>query len=268
MEKINIISEINDSEQFYSTVKATPNEKVRASITINRNKKLYDSIIREFQELESTLAFCGGLRKINWNEAKDKLLFDTEEERQKAQIYGVQLMKDYPEQIISVTPEQLKQIVITKDKYTSLTIPKSFFREGKNDFTSLKYINAFYNFYFVLESLCGNGKTKNSQVEKEFKSSAHLRTFLDNFIENMLPKEQRHMDKITEMLKFRNKKLSVDSIIELIVKTRGDLHHFVNNPRKVQGTPFNHQEFETIAWIMLGVSVFVISQKIAEINQK
>ena len=78
-----------------------------------------------------------------------------------------------------------------------------------------------------------------------------------------------HHAKLTKMLKQRNMSLGVDAILELIVKTRGDLHHFTGNPNKpVQGTPFNHREFRTISFIVMGLALHSILFRVVEINQK
>jgi len=267
LKSIKIIMPVKNPNLFYSSVEPSPNKGIKLNITIQRDNQLSESIIREFQELESTLSFNGSLRKIYWNEPKEDLIFDNEEERKKAQIYGTHFSKSYPITRMVITPEQLAQIIGTKDRYASLSALKSFFREGKNEFEDFRYINAFFNFYFVLEGVYGNGKTKNVQVEHEFNNSKEFVDCINKFIRNNLIPDMRHYKNIEAMLKHRNKKVNEEGIIHLLVSTRGELHHFANNPNKVQGTPFNHEYFESIAWMTLGFAVFAIAQKIVEINQ-
>ncbi|MBT4539739.1 hypothetical protein HOC32_05615, partial [Candidatus Woesearchaeota archaeon] len=267
LHKIKIIAVVIKSEEFYSEIIQTPGERISGKITINRDKRLYDELIKEFQELESILAFNGNLKKIFWDTPKDEVICENEDEREKVGLFSSHWQKEYPDPIKQIDEEILTDIIATKEKYSYLTIPKAFWREGNNEFKEFRYINAFFNFYFILEGLYGNGNTKNNLVEKALKESNEFRGFVEFIIES-LKKNQRHLNKINEMLKFRNKILSVDNIISLIVSTRGDLHHFMNNPNKVQGTPFNHKEFETIAWVTLGIAVRTILQKIIEINTK
>jgi hypothetical protein len=54
----------------------------------------------------------------------------------------------------------LSELIDVKDRYSSMIVLIAFFREGKNDYIEQKFINAFFNFYFVLEGMFGNGKTK------------------------------------------------------------------------------------------------------------
>jgi hypothetical protein len=38
-------------------------------------------------------------------------------------------------------------------------------------------------------------------------------------------------------------------LIELLVRTRGNLHHFQNNPNREQGSPLVHDKYEGIAYL-------------------
>ncbi len=267
LSSIKIVAVVRNPDKFHSVIKHTPNEEVKHHMTVNRDIELFNSLIREFQQLESTLAFSGNLKRIYWNEPKDNLICETKEEKQKAQIFGTHFTKEYPDPIKMIDENILKDMIQSLDKYSSLTNPKAFWREGNNDFKAFHYINSFFNFYFVLEGLYGNGKTKNSVIEKEFLKSKEFCDFINWIIESV-KKEPRHLKKMNEMLKFRNKQLNVEGIIHLLVSTRGDLHHFTDNSNKKQGTPFDHVEFETIAWISLGLATRAILQKILEINQE
>ena len=63
----------------------------------------------------------------------------------------------------------------------------SFWREGSNDFEEGHFINAFYNFYFVLEGMYADGKFKTDPVVAEFKKSAELRQSLGRFVNTGSP---------------------------------------------------------------------------------
>ena len=63
-----------------------------------------------------------------------------------------------------------------------LTTIESFWREGENEMFAGRFINAFYNFYFVLEGLYGNRKWRNDDLEAEFNASAELKASLDHLV--------------------------------------------------------------------------------------
>lgn len=265
LKRIKIIADVKHPEQFYSIIKATPNEKSKMCITINRDKELYDSIIKDFQELESRLAFNSNLKKIRWEELKEEVICETDEERKKVGIIGNSQKKQYKDDEEDLDEKFLRDIIETKEKYSSLTIPLSFWREANNDFKSFRYIHVFFNSYFILEGLYGNGKDRNYAIEKEFIKSKEFTASIEWIIKN-IEKEPRHIAKINEMLKQVNKQLYPKGLIHLIVSVRGKLHHFANQPHKLQGTPFNHNKFESIAFITFVLASRAILQKILDIN--
>ena len=56
-----------------------------------------------------------------------------------------------------------------------LIFPLSFFRKGRISMLEGHFIGAYYDFYFLLETLYGNAKTKNNAVKAEFKKSPEIR---------------------------------------------------------------------------------------------
>ena len=267
LDKIKIIVDVEKPDKFYSKVKKVDSKKVDWTITINRDRKIYQELIEDFQQLESQLAFDFPLKRIMWNSPKEEILPETEDEKRLVGISGLKYEKNYPDQIKCLDEQNFKTIVEEKDKYSGLTIPMAFFREGSNNFNSFRYIDAFFSFYYILEGLYGNGKSKNSAIEKEFLKSPEFSKSVKWFIET-LKNEKKHLENINRNLKLRNKILNVEGIIHLLVSTRGDLHHFTNNSKKKQNTPFNHNEFESISWMSLGLGVKAILDKTLEINLK
>ncbi len=134
------------------------------------------------------------------------------------------------------------------------------------EFNSFRYINAFYNFYFVIEDLYGKGKTKNFGIEKEFKKNKTFRDLVEWMINNDKI-SGRHKRNIKSFLLEEHKSYNVDGIIELIIKVRGNLHHFSSKSSKHTGTPLNNKDFESMAFLLLGLSYRSILQKIYERNK-
>lgn len=135
----------------------------------------------------------------------------------------------------------------------SLVIVQSFWREGLNDVVAGKFINAFFNYYFILEGLYADGKTKNRAIEEKFKTSPELRSFIEQYLNDTHP--HGYMDQVGAMLLKAHPKIerklevlmNTDLYIELLVSIRGNLHHFSNNPNRAQGSPLSHNQYEGIA---------------------
>jgi hypothetical protein len=65
------------------------------------------------------------------------------------------------------------------------------------------------------------------------------------------------------MLKIRNREMvTSDTLIELIVKTRNEVLHFQNNPKKIEGTPFSHGKFQSISYVAIALGLRTILHKI------
>lgn len=212
------------------------------------------------QYLEATLSFLFGVKKIYWEERETFFIPESEEDERKLDVRSYSLHQQYPEQKIKLTADTFKEIIQQKSKYEPLKIVKLFERDGMNEFQSLRYIQAYYNFYFVLEDLYGEGKTQNKDVEQKFKSNQVLRSIIQDILDNVIKINGNHLQNIQNFLREENKSFDIDGIIELIVRVRGNLHHYSGKSTKRKGTPLNQRDFESMAFLLMGISVKSIIQ--------
>lgn len=265
LKEIVIITQVPSSKRVVSKIVPSNSPEAKHEINIDLGEGVVDEVENLLQYLESTLSFSANLEKISWEEPDLKFIPETEQDKADVNILSFSSQKSYPDEEKILTLDAFRDIVLEKGKYEFLTVVKSFYREGKREFNSFRYINAFYNFYFIIEDLYGNGKTKNFDIEKEFKKSSDFRSFVDWMMTKNL--EGRHKKNIEKFLKEENKLFDIDGLIELIVMIRGNLHHFSTKSTKHKGTPLNQQDFESIAFLLLGLSVRSILQKIYERNK-
>lgn len=265
LKEIVIITQVPNSKRVVSKIGPSKSPEAKHEINIDLGEGVVDEVENLLQYLESTLSFSANLEKISWEEPDLKFIPETEQDKADVNILSFSSQRSYPDEEKILTLDAFRDIVLEKEKYEFLTVVKSFYREGKREFNSFRYINAFYNFYFVIEDLYGNGKTKNFDIEKEFKNNSDFRSFVDWMITENL--EGRHKKSIEQFLKEENKSFDIDGLIELIVRIRGNLHHFSTKSTKHKGTPLNQQDFESIAFLLLGLSVRSILQKIYERNK-
>lgn len=203
--KLAIEARVEDPEKFYSTVTETPEDPVsKATIEIHTDNNLYESIEGEFREFESLLALLYNFKRVNWQSVRHSVICETDEERQKTQVFGLSLGKAFPDEPIKIDKQDLRDLIDIKDRYSSMIIPLAFFREGRNEYIDQKFINAFFNFYFILEGIFGNGKTKNKDVAREFKNSVRLRGFTQKAIDEFIRPEPKHLNRLNEMLSRRH----------------------------------------------------------------
>jgi hypothetical protein len=127
---------------------------------------MFDSLENELREFESLLALLYNFKSVNWQSVRHELICETEEERQP--ILGVKLGKAFPDEPRQIDEKPLSELIDIKARYSYMTILFAFFREVRNEYIEQKFINAFFNFYFILEGMFGNGKTKNKDDALQF----------------------------------------------------------------------------------------------------
>lgn len=265
--KIKIISPVLKPENYFSKTEPPPEDSSPNTLILSADEELNETILKDFQYLESALAFVANVKRVEWDNPKYEYIPETEEEAKRIELPWVQMRVRPIDPEEDIDREMIEDILLIKDRYDSLIVPMALFREGRSAYSEGRFINAFFNFYFVVEGLLGNGKTKNRDVEKEFKKSPRFLETVEWLIQDVINKYDRYENQILAMLKLRNKTLDVDNLIELIVKTRGDLYHFSNNPNKTQGTPFNHSEFRAISRVLWYLSYDAIQYTVEKIDE-
>ena len=238
-------------------------------INMGGKADLEEKIINEFRLLESNLSFIslGALNKINWETIEEEFIPQNEEEEESILVKSFKITKNqYPKKNVRLSEDVLKHYVIDGHKYDELAIPKAFLREGLNYHRNCQYIQAFYNYYFIIEGFYANGKTGEKEVLKEFSKSAELaevlKKALDKFKEN-----NRHGNRLIFLLKEIKCDSDILGLQKLIFSIRGRVHHFSNKMRNNIGTPFNQQEYESIAAISQYISSLAIGFREVNINK-
>ena len=213
------------------------------------DKELYNDIISSIQCIESTVSVLMPLESINWGSPLLNVIFEHDNEKPPADWAPLLDMKRGRGEIqnLSGKDEAFLALAVVSKVYRPLVDILSFYREGNNELAEAKFINAFYNYYFVLEGLYGNGKTKNQQVLEAFRSNGDLREHLERHLREK--HDIRHICQVKAMLDRIKKKPCFEDLMHLLVHTRGDLHHFINNPKRPQPSPLNHEDFEGITFL-------------------
>ncbi len=210
-------------------------------------------LIELLQHFEAIGAFWLGIQRIHWNRAERQWIAESPEEQQALDIYSFGQEFEYPPTETPVFPPVAEELLRFRDRFRHLLLPMSFMREGLNEYRTHRYINAFYNFYFFLEDLYGEGNTKNRLVLRAFQSSQEL-TWAITEARSALeqPNLLQHVDELREFLKQERCSDDANGLLELLVKVRGNLHHFSQRSSKLKGHPLNHTTFRPVAYLALG----------------
>lgn len=264
LSEIKIISNVKNPEKFYSEIKPGVQD-IKCDFIIKRDTNLYEDMINDFQKLESLLSI-NNLKKIHWETPKEEYIPESKEEKDALKMLSFNYTKKYSDPPTHLREQDLAKTIRTKDRYETLMIPLSFFREGVNEFKQYRYINAYYNFYFIIEGLYGSGKTKNKDVEREFLKSKEFMQIAEDVKKEFIDNDKEYLNNINSLLIERQQPYSTESIIRLIVKIRGEIHHYTGKKKSI-GIPFNHRYFKYIAFVVQALALRSILEKTVEINE-
>ena len=252
--QVRIISDVDDPEKYsYHRSEVAPNGTF--TVTQNYEPHIYQKLIQELQTVESLLGILGNIKRIIWNKAVFEYYPETEEEFKRINILPAffflhELTTDDAADvsIATITPYLRRMGDLNK-----LAAPMSFFKESKNEYSSGRYITSFFNSYFIIEGLFGNGQWRKRDIVRELTSSPVFSGFVQSFLDSVEkiknPAEGMTKDQTTEELKKFNQPFTVEGLVKIIVETRGKLHHFSISSTQPQGTPLNHFDYKRIALI-------------------
>lgn len=230
------------------------------------DEELYEDIIADIQALESTFSVFFSIKQIDWRHPILNVEFEPGDWRNPAwgNLENVQVNQG------KLPPERPQEKAFVQIAFMGLashhlTTIESFWREGQNELYAGRYINAFYNFFFVLEGLYGNGKY-NDKLEGEFKNSAELRGSIEVYLAS--DQLNKHIEQVYEMLPDQKKQElpTHETLIRLLIRTRNRLHHFANDPKKEQASPLNHDKFEGITTLVRFLAHKGLVKRALEVN--
>jgi hypothetical protein len=254
LNQIRIISEVDDPERYFF-FKSPVNEEGKFTINRDFEEHIADKLIREMQRLESCLALVGNIKRVFWNKAILEYYPETTEEHARFNVLPTwffmhEMTTDAPR---AVDTNTLAHLVGQRDLFQPLVVPMAFYREAKTEYSAARYINAFFNSYFIIEGLFGNGKFKtNGVIEELTKSSIFtglVQKFLDEVSKNDDPDEGMTKAQLEAELKSKNQNYTAEGLIRYVIETRGSLHHFSMKSPRPQGTPLNNADYKRLALI-------------------
>jgi len=224
-----------------------------------RDSSLVFSLIDLAQYIEALGSFWFGIKKIYWENPKRCWIAEAPEEEKDLKLITNDFQRETHENRCykEMAPERLESLIKNRQLHQNLVLPMSFYREGCNEFSSKRYTSSFINFYFYLDDLYGQGKTKNKEVENLFKSSKHIKYAFEEAICFFQNKDNsKNLEELKEFLEMERKTLSVDGLIELIVQIRGNLSHFSQRSSRKKGHPLNQRDFRSVALLMKSICIF------------
>lgn len=210
---------------MWPTIK--PSKEPGIVVQINLTSPFHPIARKDLRTAEGILSLVG-IRSIDFDKAEESWLPDTPEEKLELQLYGV--TRSTIETPVCEWPftsfDLLARAFLAAHKGREIETALSFFRKGRLDVLEARYIEAVFDFLFMIESLYAAGKFKSAQAEEQFLNAEDLQamiaaTVMDSTLRQNVAGDKRiaasfardYLDK------------SAKSITQHLVKLRGFLHH-------------------------------------------
>ena len=181
-------------------------------------------LVQDVGAIRGALALWGVI-DINVNEVQREFIPETEEEKKALSITSIKYQRRDRELLPTVpqVTDLVVRSVISRRSLGAYEIPLEFYRRGSADQYDEQYIEAIFNFYFVLEYLYADGKFRKRDVAANFLASPQIRKGLeearDQFVENV--KSANVIKQFRAKYGGRDDEATLNAIVEL----RGQLHH-------------------------------------------
>lgn len=207
-------------EDHWPEVKHTPGGRVSA--TMDTKLVHLPFIKKELLAIQGAMSVFG-LKAIDFNSLSIEWIPETADEDNKLAIRNFSAKREgVPDADTAYCDfDILARAVIASHRLMECEVPLNFFRRGELDIADDNYIEAIYDFYFILENQFGDGKFKQTAIKDSFSKSPQLRAAVEeakNDVEYMDPRiRPKYISTYAH--------LSVDELIDRIIELRGFLHH-------------------------------------------
>lgn len=222
-----------------------PTSKAKCTLNLNNDRMLF--IWMELRGLEAILSLFG-VTSIDMENWEIEYIPENEDEKKALQVtrFQQESKKVDPSQDFALDHELLSAAVAASvhAELGNLSSPLSFFRKGRISMLEGHFIGSYYDFYFLLETLYGNAKTRNYAIEAEFKKSPEIREAAEHFL--AFDNEDYLSDETRKALMTKFNRYSVDTLVEYIVKQRGFFHHHTARKPNIWH-PAHEEEYENDA---------------------
>jgi hypothetical protein len=238
-----VTKRINGSYRL-PTITPAKSDDVPMHINIEGNG-LDLTTIHDVKALQNILSFFG-LHRIDTKYFNTEWIPENEEERSKVRLFSFKPSRASLEAGTEVVPLELIATCVAASESLlkqEVLIPMSFYRKGREDFYGENYLDACYDFYFMLETLFADGKFKTLGVKEAFSKSEILQSAISRTITNLqfsTPLKFKYPMKYKEVIEGK----SVLDISNWLVDFRGDIHHHSLKTNRWNPDSYDNFKFE------------------------
>jgi hypothetical protein len=221
----------------------TPKQGEEPGFTVPLDPFL-DNVIEQIRIIRGALALWGVI-DIDVEQFLREFVPDTIQENVAMQVKSISY-KRFDREKLPIVPDTTNLLIrcaLSREKLAPHDVPLEFYRRGSDDSFHQQYVEAIFNFFFVIEYLFGEGQFRTADLVKNFLASSKFMAGLAEARDFFLASVQS-----AEVVKrFRKKYVDPadDKVVQTIVELRGQLHH--QSIKRMNWHPALQNQFETDA---------------------
>lgn len=220
-----------------------------------------EEIRREGHETLQTLESLFGLynvKKLYWRDAAIELIPQSELEKSlDVKKIDLELSKSETPHVWKYDPKDVDWEHIER-----LKTPLAFFRRGCRFVHNLEYINAYTNFYFIIEGFYSEGDHTN--VESTYLESSELMKAAETGFDASMDSLR---DGLEPFFEFYGKDRSPEGLIRLYVVIRHQLNHFFHEHSGPHTpSPFDQYDYEPVCLSLMHLTYYILLTKVNDIE--
>ena len=197
--------------------------------------EIYKDMEEWLYYIEAMGAFNFEVSKIHINELEVTWICESEEEKCLIPIISLKRNKKKYKADKYILNSNLSNLVVFRRMLPEAHIPFTYYRQAKIFFNSDNYYFAFINYFMMLEFCFAEGNFKQKQVESCFLKSNLLKLCVLSAISTIKGTDNNDAEYYKWLLKenqIRQKNISFESIVYLLIYYRGLLSHASNQSKK------------------------------------
>lgn len=243
------------------SVEVDEGEQKLRGITLKEDP-VWPAIERDLAVVQGVMAMYG-LDSLNFEEREVQWIPESDYEEQILGLRSFKRSVEASKDELPVLFDMFARALIAAPQLHAYELALDFYRRGRADLVRRWYIDAFYDFYFVLETLFAGGAFKSKEVKARMLKSELLMTALSRSL-NELSSERQFLDAVSQSGRFNYIGASVEKVVEHLIGTRGYLHHHSSSGRETW-SPRKQGAFRADAAFLATVCLNVLSAKCVEV---
>lgn len=219
---------------------------------------LWPAVEKRLMFVEGAVALMG-LRRFHFDRRTTEWIPESQEEKDSSMLRSFSAEKTRNKTKIPVAFDMFARSLIISEELASLEVALNFNRRGRESLGEGRYIEAIYEFYFVIETLFADGRFRKRKVLAQFEEAEILR---DAVLES-----QNELAQDPQFIRLGERvqlylKASVKTVLEQMFEVRGFLHHHsskrasVWHPERQEAHHVDAIFFAQVCFSVLGRIVF------------